>query len=100
MQCRCCLLGPWLGCDCGLVNRDRRLILARLFLGLAGVGEAFKGGWAGLWAGALHTLCGPDHLAVSVWNVSLPKRPSAVHRLSEILNGRQCLIFRCRFNKM
>eukprot|EP00803_Ostreobium_quekettii_P003276 evm.model.scf_647.4 EVM.evm.TU.scf_647.4 scf_647:51899-56617(+) len=29
----------------------------------AGVREAVTGGWAGLWAGALHTLCGPDHLA-------------------------------------
>lgn len=29
----------------------------------AGVGEAVKGGWMGLWAGTLHTLCGPDHLA-------------------------------------
>ncbi|CAD7705240.1 unnamed protein product [Ostreobium quekettii] len=29
----------------------------------AGVREAVRGGWAGLWAGTLHTLCGPDHLA-------------------------------------
>lgn len=28
-----------------------------------GINEAVKGAWAGLWAGTLHTLCGPDHLA-------------------------------------
>jgi len=32
-------------------------------IGPAGVGDAVKGAWAGLWAGTLHTLCGPDHLA-------------------------------------
>jgi hypothetical protein len=31
----------------------------------AGVQLAAKSAWAGLAAGFLHTLCGPDHLAVS-----------------------------------
>jgi hydrogenase/urease accessory protein HupE len=31
----------------------------------AGASVAAKSAWAGLAAGFLHTLCGPDHLAVS-----------------------------------
>lgn len=48
--------------------------------------EAAKSGWAGLAAGFLHTLCGPDHLAVSAARKFLPPAAACCVSAARFLN--------------